>query len=178
MSRKKLPILFAAALVATAVAVGIAYADDTAPEAQMPPVQKQLQHPVATSLTGEWTTVSTSPCGEGKGKASFRLGVGGTVLLEDYENTGTTPEGQSMTFHGHGIYKVSDDAKTITVWWIDDYAAEPVKISGPLTDKGFEMSGDTGMGHITIKMEKSASGFVYRINHGGMEMTETYSAAK
>jgi hypothetical protein len=32
---------------------------------------------------------------------------------------------QSMSFHGHGIYKLSDDGKTCTCWWLDNMGPSP-----------------------------------------------------
>jgi hypothetical protein len=144
-----------------------------------PPTAQQeqgvIRHPFVDALLGEWATESNALWGKGRGKATFALGVGGTALLETYETT-FEQEGRKVTAHGHGIYKVSEDGKTVTCWWIDSGRARVVEARGPLTDRRFEI---TSVGpaseRFTIEMERTADGFVFRMTEGGRtENTETF----
>jgi hypothetical protein len=161
------------AVVATGAVIGARFARAEDPKGGMPPAQKAVKQPFVETLVGTWNIESTGPYA-GKGKATFAKGVGGTALLEDYEKTSAVG-----TYFGHGIHRVSDDDKTITIWMFDNYGAEPLKLSGPLKDTGFEVSGDTpGMGSMKLTCEKKGESLIYRMSAGGMEMTSTYTKAK
>jgi hypothetical protein len=168
----------------TAVAVGLAAAlcaavalRAGAEEGGPPPVQKQVKCALTDALLGTWTTESTADWGKGKGKATFSLGVGGTAMLLDYENRndGAPPE---AAFYGHGVYKVSDDGKTITTWWFDTHSPEPVKLSGPLTEKGYDIQGTYPGGTLRLTLEKKGEGWEFKMHQGDrVQMTETYTKA-
>lgn len=161
------------AVVATGAVIGARFARAEDPKEGMPPVQKAMKQALVETLVGTWNVESTGPFA-GKGKATFAKGVGGTALLEDYEKTSAMG-----TYFGHGIYKVSDDDKTITIWWLDNYSAEPVKLSGPLKDIGYEVSGDApGMGPMKLTCEKKGDTLIFKMSVGGQEMTSTCTKAK
>jgi hypothetical protein len=172
MTRTRITFAWVGALVVGAgLCAGLARAED--PKEAMPPVQKEMKQPFVDGLVGTWNIESTGPMA-GKGKATFAKGVGATALLEDYE--GTSAMG---SFSGHGIHKVSADNKTITVWWIDNYLAEPMKLTGPLTDTNYEISGEApGMGAMKIKFEKKGDGLVFTMEAGGQTMVSNYTRAK
>ena len=141
--------------------------------------QPPMRHPFVDALLGSWTTESDAMWGKGKGRATFALGLGGTALLETYETT-FEQEGRPVTAHGHGIYKVAADGKTISCWWIDSGRARVVETTGPLSDRRFEM---TSVGpeseRFTIEMERTADGFVFRMIEGGRTAnTETFRRAR
>ncbi len=171
-------VLLAAGVAASA---GLARAGDDkggAPAAGgMPPMQKVIKHPYVDSLLGTWNTESTGPMGTSKGSTTYRLGVGDTVLLQDYQSVGSMPGSGEMKFFGHGIFKVSDDGKTITVWWIDVHSPEPIKLSGSLTEKGYDISGDTPQGKLHLTVAKTADGHLFTMNMNGMTMTDVYKPA-
>ncbi len=182
MRARKLWAGLATVVLAAGVAVsaGFALADDEggAPAGGgMPPVQKVIKHPYVDSLLGAWSTESTGPMGPSKGSTTYRLGVGDTALLQDYQSVGAGPGGAEMKFFGHGVFKVSDDGKTITVWWIDTHSPEPIKLSGPLTDKGYDISGDTPQGKLHLTLAKTAEGHLFTMEMGGMTMTDVYKPA-
>ncbi len=66
----------------------------------------------------------------------------------------------------------------LNIWWLDSFSPEPQKFTGTLTDSGYEASGESPTGRISLKMEKTADGFSFKIKHGELEMKETYSKAK
>ncbi len=183
MRAKKVLAGLAVAALATGVAVsaGFARADDEGGGAPAggapPPVQKVIKHPYVDSLLGTWSTESTGPMGNSKGSTTYRLGVGDTVLLQDYQSVGPGPGGGEMKFFGHGVFKVSDDGKTITVWWIDTHSPEPIKLSGALTDKGYDISGDTPQGKLHLTLSKTPEGHLFTMDMGGMTMTDVYKPA-
>ena len=172
MNRTRITVALVGALVVGAgLCAGLARAED--PKDVMPPVQKEMKQPFVDALVGTWNIETTGPMA-GKGKATFAKGVGATALLEDYESLSAMGK-----FSGHGIHKVSDDDKTITVWWIDNYVAEPLKLTGPLTDTGYAISGDApGMGPMKIKFEKKGEGLVFTMEAGGNTMVSNYTRAK
>ena len=161
------------AVLATGAVIGTRFARAEDPKGGMPPAQKAMKQPFVETLVGTWNVETTGPMA-GKGKATFTRGVGGTALLEDYEKTSAMG-----TYFGHGVFKVSDDDKTITIWMLDNYGAEPLKLSGPLKDTGYEVSGETpGMGSMKITLEKKGDTLINTMSAGGMEMTSTYAKAK
>ena len=172
--------LAAFALVAARLAPGDDGKGGTPPPMHQP--QKAIHQPFLDALAGSWTTSSTSTY-QGKkhsatGKATFSLGVGGTALLEDYESTGDGPDGKPMTFSGHGIYKLADDGKAVTAWWLDSYSAEPMKLSGTASDAGLELAGENPMhGKMTLSLAKTADGLSFKITFQGGEMNESYKRA-
>jgi hypothetical protein len=167
-------------LAGFAVSGGFARAEDEggAPAGgEMPLNQKVIKHPYVDSLIGTWSTASTSPMGTSKGSTTYRLGVGDTALLQDYQSVGQMAGGGEMKFSGHGVFKVADDGKTITVWWIDTHSPAPIKLSGPLTDKGYDITGDTPQGKLHLTLAKSPEGHRFTMEMGGMTMTDVYTPA-
>ena len=162
------------AVVVAGTSLGARFARAEDPKQGVPPVQKPVKQAFVESLVGTWDVETTGAFAAGKGKATFAKGVGDTALLETYEKTSSMG-----TYFGHGIYKVSDDEKTISVWWLDNFSAEPMKLSGPLKDTGYEVSGDApGMGTMKLTFEKKGDALVYTMFAGGMEMKSTYTKAK
>lgn len=143
--------------------------------------QKAIQSPLLEALTGRWTTESISMLegkeSKGTGTATFTLGAGRTVLLEDYENTSPGPDGKPMTFHGHGVFKVAEDGKSAKVWWFDDMSPEPTVLAGPLTEKDLTLSAETPMGTMTVSFQRTDAGIAFKMTMPGHEMRETYTRA-
>jgi hypothetical protein len=169
-----------AALAATTAFAGFRLAsakDDDKPAGGMVP-QKPIASPFTDAMLGTWSTESESDMGQGpmkgKGKVTFEKGVGGTAILENYENNGAMG-----VFSGHAIYKVSDDGKTLSCWWIDSTSPEPMKISGPLTEKGCDISSTLPDGSkFRITMEKTDTGILFKMFMNGQPvMKEAYARA-
>jgi hypothetical protein len=164
-----LVVAFAGGAVLSA---GLARAEDPAAP-PMPKREKQLQQAFLDALVGTWNVETTGGM-TGKGKATFAKGVGGTALLETYE---TSDKGEA--FNGHGIHKVSEDGKTVTVWWFDDFSAKPLELTGPLTDTGYEISGECPHGPMKITFEKKGDALLFKMFMGGQEaMVGNYTKAK
>ncbi len=164
-----------AAAVAAGVAVSrVARAGDEPAAPAALPAQKKVDQAFLNDLVGTWSVVATGGMA-GKGTAVFAKGVGGTAVLETYEQGG---EGGS--FSGHGVHKVSDDGKTVTVWWFDNFLAEPLKLSGPLKETGYEISGDCpGMGVMKITFEKKGEALDFKMALGDKESgAATYTKAR
>lgn len=161
------------AVLATGAVVGARLARAGDPPTGIPPVQKVVKQAFLEAMVGTWD-VETTGMFAGKGKTTFTKGVGGTALLEDYEKTSSMG-----TYFAHGIYKVSDDEKTISLWRFDNFGPEPLKVSGTLKDTGYELSGEVpGYGPIKITVEKKGETIVNKLSMQGMEMTSTYTKAK
>lgn len=166
-----------AAAIAAGIAVSsVARAGDEPPAAPQgpPPVQKKVDQTFMNGLIGKWAVVATGGMA-GKGTAVFAKGVGDTAVLETYEQTGD----DGGTFYGHGIHKVSDDNKTVTVWWLDNFSSEPLKLTGPLTDTGYEISGPCpGMGVMKITFVKKGDALEFKMFFGDVESGQaTYTKA-
>jgi len=147
------------ALAAAGVAIAIAAA--RAEEPAMPPAQKAISHPLIDALVGSWTTKITGSV-TGAGTATFEKGVGGTALLQDEKGEHRMgASGAAMPTAGHGVYRVSEDGRTLTVWWIDNHAPEMVKATGPITADGYELSARSPQGPFRIVMKKAATGFEF-----------------
>jgi hypothetical protein len=152
--------------------------------ADEPPVvaasQKPVKHPLATALLGTWKT-RVSGLIHGTGTVTYTLGAADTVLLLDEKGehrlgTSTAP----MKVGGHAVYKFSEDGKTLTAWWIDNNSPAMVKVSGPVTESGFDMTGEDPMGKVRVLLQKAESGFSFRVfTRGSPEpvYTQTYERA-
>jgi hypothetical protein len=178
MRRSRVLLTASLAAVAAFAAFRVASAKDEKEAGNGMVPQKAIAHPFTDALVGSWTTESESDMGagpqKGKGKVTFEKGVGGTALLETYENTGAMG-----VFHGHAIYKVSDDAKTLSCWWIDNMSPEPMKIAGPVTDKGCDITADIPEGKFRITMEKTDTGLTFKMFMNGQQvMKEAYVRAE
>jgi hypothetical protein len=161
------PLAVAAAAVA-AVSVGLvlsARAED--PSEGMPPPQKKIDQPFLTSEVGDWKVSwkMYSEQGEmaGTSTSKFALAAGGTLLVEDY----AAPE-MMGGFHGHGVLKVSDDGKSVTIWWFDTTSPEPMKLTGPLGTDSATMEGTMQMGPYSAKLK-----IVWKKVDGGFDFIGT-----
>ena len=179
MTRRTLSLSIAAAVIGAGLALGVARAgDEPKPGGMpgMPALQKPVKHPFLDALVGSWTTESKSAMfGDKKGTAEIKLGVGGTCLIEDHASG---KPGEKHDYFGHGIYKVSDDGKTLSCWWIDVHSTEPLKFEGPLTEKSAAITATTPQGELTLTFTKTADGVEIKMGMGGMDaMTTTWKRA-
>jgi hypothetical protein len=162
-----------------AAGVAIAVAMAGAEEPKMAP-QKPISHPLVTALVGTWNTKISGSI-TGTGVATFVLGVGGTALLQDEQGEHKMgPSGPAMKTAGHGVYKVSDDGNTMSVWWIDNHAPEMVKATGPATADGYELSAQSPQGPFRIVMKRTATGFEFAMFMGDQKephYKQTYEKA-
>jgi hypothetical protein len=162
--------------------VGFVAADE--PGKQSPPTpQKAIADPVLDGLVGSWTTESTAVHegkeSKGKGKSTFTKGIGGTAILQTYESTGTGPDGKTMTYHGHGIYRMADDGKTLNVWWFCNMNPDVMQLTGSTTADGLEFSGPSPMGGtFKLSLKKTADGVSVDMGEGAHQVKETYKRAK
>jgi hypothetical protein len=142
--------------------------------------QKTIDHPLAKKLVGSWTT-QMSGAMSGTGTATFALGVGDTVLMQDEAGTHKALDGNEYKGAGHGMYRFSDDGATVTAWWIDNAAPGVTELTGKATPTGFEIAG-TPPGHkesLRIVLEASDSGFSVRAFMGAAKdplWTQTYAS--
>jgi hypothetical protein len=135
----------------------------------MPTPQKAIDHALVKSLAGTWSVLQKSPLGESKGTTTFALGVGGTALIQDYE----VAMGPMGSFHGHGVFKVSDDGKKLALWWLDTHTAAPAHYSGSLTESGYDLKSDAG---VRLTLAKKDAALEFRLEMAnGMSFTDTYT---
>ncbi len=179
---------FSSSLNSLAIAVGVAgalfvaaaFADDIG---KGPVPQKPLQSALLEDLVGSWNTqsIATHDGKEGKGhaKVTFEKGIGDTALLQTYEGQMAGPDGKPMNFSGHGVYKVSEDGKTATIWWFCNMSPDVTKLTGTITDTALDLSGDSPHGgRVTLSMKKSADGYDFKLAEGANVMTETYAKSR
>ena len=163
-------LAFVAAVAAVGVLAGRAFAKDEMGGAPEP--EKCVDTlALVKALTGKWD-VKTSI--GGTGTANFHLSVGKTLLVEDYDSKG----GSFGDYSGLGMFKFSDDGKTITSWWFDTYSKKPTEFTGPATDTGYEATGGEGEHKTTIKFAKKGEGWDVSMSATGFEMTSVYTKAK
>ncbi len=179
-SRSSQSAFLGLAIVAIVFA-GLAAADETTKA--MPPPQKPIVQPFLDAAVGSWTTESTMTHegkeSKGTGKATFTKAIGGTAILQTYENTSPGPDGKVMTFHGHGVYKLDDDGKTVTLWWFCNLSPDVTKMTGTVSDSDLQLSGDGLHGErMTISVKKSADGLAFEMKEGEEVMKETYRRAR
>jgi hypothetical protein len=169
----------AVALVAASggIVAGRALAED-------PPAGMDNEKPIdgnalVKALTAnKWATEATGLMAS-KGAASFRLGAGKTLLVEDYDVKGDMGE-----YSGFGVFKWSADGKTATLWWFDNGAAKPTEFTGPATDTGYELTGTVsrmpGQASKTVlKLTKKGDGFEFTYTEEGtVAFTDTLTKAK
>lgn len=172
-----------ASLAVCLAAAGVVAAEDSMKSPAHTP-QKKIESAFLNDLVGTWTTESTSNHGgvpfKGKGKTTYARGIGDTALLQTYETELPGPDGGGkLAFYGHGVSKVSDDGRTLNVWWFCNMTSEPMKLSGPLTDDGFTITGDGPQGKMTIELKRTPEGLAFRgTEPNGEVMTETYTRAR
>jgi hypothetical protein len=170
--------LFVLGLVATAAWIGSAGAEEPTVQKPVKP-QPRVEHPYVDALLGSWSTTATGQT-TATGKTQVRLGIGDTTVLQEYASEGKLPDGSSTRAFGHGMYKVSADGRTITAWWLDNYLAEPIRLTGPLTETGFDVTGDAPGGKLRITFERTADGHVMRGYMGDAKtpyVTDVYKRA-
>ena len=161
--------LFAASFV-TAVTV-LAEEEPAAKAAPLP--QKKIDHAFLSGLVGDWNvkTSGEGPQGpmSGSGRAHFALAARDTILVQEYESDVLGGMG------GHGVAKVSDDGKTLQMWWFSSHAAEPVLLTGTLTETSAEVSGTCPEGTVDIKWKKVDGGYDFQMSlNGKPSFTDTY----
>lgn len=172
----------ASLVLGMAAFAGFVVADETS-NGPVPVAQKPIKHAFLDSIIGTWTSESTS-IHDGKehkatGKVTYLRGIGDTAILQSYESSGPGPDGKTIDYHGHGVCKLSDDGGTLNVWWFCNMAPEPMKMSGPLTENGFTLTGDGPKGKMTIRLKQTPEGLSVRGTEGAAEvMTETYTRAR
>ena len=168
----------ATAILACASWAGLAIADQSG-KSDKPVPQKELAQPFLDGLVGSWSTQSKGVHEgvqmTGSGTSTWERGIGGTALLQTYEGSMPGPDGKMMQLHGHGVYKVSDDGKTATVWWFCNMSPDVMKLTGSATDSGIHLTGESPMGgKVDLNFEKSDSGLVFKMTEGTNELSETY----
>jgi hypothetical protein len=137
----------------------------------MPDFQKKLEHPLAKALVGTWNVDHKSSYGDSTGTTTYALGVGGTAIVQDYEFS----MGPMGPFAGHGVWKLSDDGKTMNAWWIDVMSPSMTHFKGALTETGYDVKADDGT---RLTLAKTDKGFEFKLYGQGETapmFTDTYT---
>lgn len=172
MSRNWKTLAFVAAAAVGGLLAGRALAGDD--KGGMPEPQKTIEaNALVKSMVGKWNVKTSGSFGEGEAVATFRLGVGKTVLVEEYDSKGGMGE-----FSGAGWMKIGDDGKAATLWWVDSMSKEPNAFKGNVTDTGYELTEGEGAEKVTIKLTKKGEGFEWTMTFPGGNMTGVYTKAK
>ena len=153
-------------------------ADHTDQPEKKPAMQKAITHPLAKAVAGTWTTKMSGKI-TGTGTATFQLAVADTVLTHDEAAEYRGEDGAAIRGAAHGMYRFSEDGKTVTAWWIDNHEPEMVRLTGTATDKGFDIAGETpGSGKFRVVLEASGGGLVAKSYMGDVAepfWTQTYA---
>src|SRR5262245_51434455 len=170
--RTRLVLTVAAAFAAGSTLFGLSARAADTPECKCPP-QKQVGNALLKASVGEWEVAwsMTTPDGKkmsGKGTSKIALAVGGTALVEDYAGM--------PGFHGHAVIKESADGKTLTNWWFDSVAAEPIRFTGALGETSAVATGDCpGLGEMKIEWKRVEGGIDFQSTVAGQPfLTQQY----
>lgn len=171
---KHMHLTFGVLVAAVAATAAIAFADKDGGKS-LPPAQKPISGAYLDGLLGTWTTETTADMGAAKGRSTFAKAAAGTAILETCDGTAQL-KGTTVNVGAIGIYKVSDDGKTLTIWWIDNLLPEPLKGTGPLTDSGFEINVNHPQhDSFVIKMSKTPEGHILEVIEDGKKAaTQTF----
>ena len=172
MRRNWKTIAFVTVAAVGGLLAGRALAEDEM--AGMPQPQKTIDgHALVKALSGKWNVKTSGDFGDGEAVATYRVGVGKTVLLEEYDSKSAMGE-----FNGAGWFKLSDDGKSGSLWWIDSHGKAPSEFTGTVTDTGFEFAKGEGAEKVTLKMTKKGEGFEWTMTGSWGKMTGVYTKAK
>jgi hypothetical protein len=153
MRRRTFVAGFAVAVAATAFALGSRVGAEE-PPGGMPSPAKKIDHPFLKEMVGTWDFVTET----GTGSTTVRLALGDTAIVEDLESQ----MGPGMPYFGHGVRKVADDGKTMTLWWFDSFSPEPDVYTGALAADGYDIKSKDQR----ITMKKTATGFEFKMFAG------------
>jgi hypothetical protein len=170
MRKRSWTFAAATAVVAGALAVGgFAGAEEPEEGGGMPPPQAKIESAFVKGLVGTWGFEATMQGQSiGKGSITYRLGLGGTAVVEDLEG-----EFMGGPFHGHGVWKV--DGKTLKTWWFDNFESKAQAYEGTLGDEGYEIVEQDSEAPTRITLKKSATGheMLFKSPQGEMKIALT-----
>jgi hypothetical protein len=160
MRNERIGFWVGALVVAVALSLTARLGADEERGVPPPPHEPQpaIAHPLAKALLGTWTT-RMSGAMTGTGSATFALGVDGTCLVQEETGLHQPKGGAPMKGAGLGVYRIAEDGKGITCWWIDNHEPAMVKVTGTLSEKGFDISGEASGGSFRIVLQQTATGF-------------------
>jgi hypothetical protein len=123
--------LICAAVVAAAVTVPTAQAQDFPKPG---PEHEQLK-----KLEGNWDTTFKMAGQESKGKATYKMEVGGLWLVSTYDG-----EMAGAKFYGHGLDSYDPGKKKFVSVWVDNMVTSPMTMEGTYdkAKKTMTMSGE------------------------------------
>lgn len=176
--KKNWPAMTALALVAIA---GVAIGDDGAKRPTPTPTPlKPIHQSFLDDLVGNWATKSTmrhdGQSVEGTGASSFARGLGDTAILQTYESSAPDADGRSTKMYGHGVYRVAEDEATLEGWWFSNLTHDVLRLTGPVSTSGFEITGDGPNGKMTVSLQRAPDGLKLRVLEGTQEvLTESYT---
>jgi hypothetical protein len=130
---------------------------------------KLAEHPFVKAAVGEWKVAGASGGQKHEGKSRMHVGVGGHYLLDDW----------SITVGGElhaavGVYSLSPDGSKWRAWWFGNYGADPIALTGTLTDKGWTGEGPHPMGGtLKVVFSKTDAGLEGVYSIGGAEVMKT-----
>ncbi len=151
-------------VVVLAVGVGLAVAGP----APIPPKAIDGQSFVQ-ALVGTWDVHATGSWGTDDGTRTYRLGAGGTVLVEDCES------GSQPKFSSHGVWRVGADGKALATWWFDNMSDEVVAYKGTITDTVADYAADSASGSRRSVLTRTEGGFTLELYRNGQKVgTATY----
>lgn len=149
-------------------------AKEVAPAAIDPEKCPLAKHPFVKAELGDWTI--TTDDGEYEGKTSFRLGVGGSHVVQDYA---LDAKAGGESHRGFGVSSVAEDGKSMNAWWFGNHFVEPLVLTGSLTSTEWSAKGTMpGMGAFTLVVShKDGNKMESATTMGDAVMKEQYTRA-
>jgi hypothetical protein len=126
------------------------------------PSQKKVEHPFVKDLVGTWQWSSKTPTGQPEtGTETFRLGLLETAVFDDIEGVS-----MGQAFHGHGVWKISDDGASMSAWWFFSVNPGVKAFRGTITKDGYDVKSDEGE---RLTLTKTATGLELKTYKGETE---------
>ena len=98
--------------------------------AQAPP-KPGPEHDKLKEMVGNWDAVMKTAAGESKGTMTYKMGLGGLWLIEDFKG-----EFSGLPFEGHGLTTYDPAKKKYVGIWIDSYSSEHTVTEGNFDKEG------------------------------------------
>jgi hypothetical protein len=130
-------------------------------------------------FVGSWDTeASEGAMGRAKGRSTWRLALGGTAVIEDYEAKITAADGSTQSSVMQVVVREKGDGKTIEGWLFDQSGIAPTHYVGTYTDAGFEAKAETPQGPMRVTCEAKGADRVFHLYAGDtLLQLETYRPA-
>lgn len=141
-------------------------------EMQGPPrAREPFTNVFMKSMIGTWDLAIHGMEGDTKGTAIISLALDGTAVVEEF----TDDHG----FSNLSVYQVSSDGKTVqSAWFNTTGGGQMWPMSGPLTEKGFDLAGEgMGGGTASARLYAGEAGMTFELKMASAPKAEEVTVA-